>query len=436
VDNGGLAGPDTGLTTPEAFVLTITNGGNGVALAPLTVGALYIATNSSLTRLAGSTNLSVVVLTNAVIDLGGALTLDGKGYPIGTNLGPGVAPLCPGYYAGGAGYGGLGGTGWTGAPGGLSYGSITQPVDCGSAGGTGSGQAGTAGGGALQLTVNGTLTVNGVISANGETMPDSYGGSYHGGCGSGGSLWLSVGTLQGGGLISANGGADPNSASGPGGGGRIAIYYTNAPGFDFASQVTATGGGPFNYAGNGMVGAGAGTVYTKAAGQTVGSLQVDNGGNSGMMTPVTSPEAFNLTITNNAGATASGGLTVSSLRVATNSYLTCPAGSTNLSLVVLTNAVIDLGGALTLDGKGYPVGTNLGPGVAPLCPGYYAGGAGYGGLGGTGWTGAPGGPAYGSITQPVDCGSAGGTGSGQAGTAGGGALQLTVNGTLTVNGVI
>ena len=28
-------------------------------------------------------------------------------------------------------------------------------------------QAGTAGGGALQLTVNGTLTVNGIISANG-----------------------------------------------------------------------------------------------------------------------------------------------------------------------------------------------------------------------------------------------------------------------------
>jgi hypothetical protein len=436
VDNGGVNGAATGLTSPEAFSLTITNGGSGVALAPLTLGSLHIATNGSLTQLAGSTNLTVVVLSNALVDLGGSLIVDGKGYPIGTNLGPGVAPTSPGYYAGGAGYGGLGGSGWSGSAGGPTYGSIMQPVDWGSAGGTGAGQAGTAGGGALQLTVNGTLTVNGIISANGVTLSSSYGGSYHGGCGSGGSLWLSVGALQGEGVISANGGADPYSSSGAGGGGRIAIYYTNAPGFDFVSQVTALGGGPFNYAGNGMIGGGAGTIYTKVASQNVGSVLVDNGGNSGMMTPLTSPEAYNLTVTNNGVATASSGLTVSSLRVATNSYLTCLAGDASLDLVVLGNALVDLGGSLIVDGKGYPIGTNLGPGVAPTSPGYYAGGAGYGGLGGSGWSGSAGGPTYGSIMQPVDWGSAGGTGAGQAGTAGGGALQLTVNGTLTVNGII
>ena len=92
-----------------------------------------------MTQLAGSTNLTVVVLSNAVIDLGGALTLDGKGYPIGTNLGPGVALTIPSYYAGGAGYGGLGGSGWNGSAGGATYGSITQPVNWGSAGRTGDG---------------------------------------------------------------------------------------------------------------------------------------------------------------------------------------------------------------------------------------------------------------------------------------------------------
>jgi hypothetical protein len=309
-------------------------------------------------------------------------------------------------------------------------------VDLGSAGGTGVGQAGTAGGGALELTVNGTLTVNGAISANGVTLPASYGGVYHGGCGSGGSLWLMVGALQGGGAITANGGSDPISGSGSGGGGRIAIYYTNALGFNFASQVSALGGGPFNYAGYGMIGAGAGTIYTRASGAAAGNVLVNNGGNSGMMTPLTSPEAYNLTVTNGAGVTASSGLTVSSLEVATNSYVTCPAGCASLNVAVLGSAVIDLGGALVVDGMGYPIGTNLGPGAAPASPGSYAGGGGYGGTGGPGYYGSIGGGTYGSQTQPVDLGSAGGTGVGQAGTAGGGALQLTVGGSLTVNGSI
>jgi hypothetical protein len=434
VDNGGLNGAATGLTSPEAFGLTITNGGSGVALAPLTLGALHLATNGLLTQLAGSTNLTVVVLSNAVIDLGGALTVDGKGYPIGTNLGPGAAPANPGYYAGGAGYGGLGGSAWGGSAGGPVYGSVMQPVDLGSAGATGNGQLGLAGGGALQLTVNGTLTVNGIISANGASE-SSF--SYHGGCGSGGSLWLSVGALQGGGVISANGGsATPDGNAGAGGGGRIAIYYTSAPGFNLASQVTALGGGPFNWTAGNEIGAGAGTIYTKASSQSAGSLLVDNGGNSGMLTPLTAPEAFLLTITNGGGGVALAPLTLGALHLATNGSLTQLAGSPNLTLVVLSDAVIDVGGALTVDGKGSPIGTNLGPGAAPANPGYYAGGAGYGGLGGSAWGGSAGGPVYGSVMQPVDLGSAGATGYGQLGSAGGGALQLTVNGTLTVNGII
>ena len=99
--------------------------------------------------------------------------------------------------------------------------------------------------------------------------------------------------------------------------------------------------------------------------------------------------------------------------MASNSYLTCLPGDASLNVVVLGNALIDSGGALTLDGKGYPVGANLGMGAASSNPGYYAGGAGYGGLGGSAYGGSAGGPAYGSLTQPVDLGSAGGTGEGQ-----------------------
>ncbi|MGD0411650.1 MAG: hypothetical protein ABSC18_08075 [Verrucomicrobiota bacterium] len=434
VDNGGSAGAGTGLTSPEAFALTITNGAIGVALAPMTLGSLHIATNGSLTQLAGSGSLTMLVLSNVMIDLGGVFLLDGAGYPIGTNLGPGMASNNPSYYAGGAGYGGLGGSAWGGSPGGPAYGSIMQPVDLGSAGATGNGQPGSAGGGALQLTVNGALTVNGILSANGGSWSVS---EYHGGCGSGGSLWLNVGALQGGGVISANGGSSaPDGNGGAGSGGRIAIYYTNAPGFNFASQVTALGGGPFNWTNDNEIGGGAGTIYTRAAAATVGNVLIANGGNSGTLTPLTSPEVYNLTITNNGAVMPSNGLTVSSLQVATNSYITGQAGYAGLNVVVLGNALVASGGSLNADGQGYPIGTNLGPGVAPAVPNYYAGGAGYGGAGGMGWGGAAGGPTYGSLTQPLALGSAGGTGNGQPGTAGGGLVQFTVDGTLTLNGAI
>jgi hypothetical protein len=240
-------------------------------------------------------------------------------------------------------------------------------------------------------------------------------------------------------LIAANGGSGAAGGyGGAGAGGRIAIYYTNAPGFNFANQVTALGGGPFNFTNNGEIGGGAGTIYVKAAAAAVGNVWIGNGGNSGTLTPLTSPESFYLTVTNNAGVSASRGLTLSSLSVATNSYISCLAGDPGLNVVVLGNALVASGGALIVDGLGYPVGANLGPGVAPASPNYYAGGGGYGGAGGPGWGpgGSPGGGTYGSQTQPVDLGSAGGTGYGQAGSAGGGAICLTVSGTLTLNGAL
>jgi hypothetical protein len=428
VDNGGNSGMLTPLASPEPFNLTVS--GNAVVSASqgLTLTTLHLCTNSFLTDLAGDASLNVVVLSNAVIDAGGAFTLDGKGYPIGTHLGPGVAPEVN-YYSGGGGYGGQGGAGWGGAPGGPTYGSLMQPVDLGSAGGTGAGEPGSAGGGAIRFTVAGTLLLNGTISANGGSFTPG-----HGGCGSGGSIWLTIGTLQGSGSISANGGSGRSDCDGgAGGGGRIAVYYDNAVGFSFANQVFALGGGPFNCP-NTLWG-GAGTIYLKGSSQPVGDLLVNNGGNLGALTPLTSSEPFNLTVSSNAVVSASQGLTLTALHLCTNSVLTDLAGDASLNVVVLTSALIDQGGVITADAKGYPIGANLGPGTAPKTN-TYAGGGGYGGLGGTGYYGAPGGPTYGSLMQPVDLGSAGGTGAGQPGSAGGGAIRFTVAGTLLLNGAI
>jgi hypothetical protein len=218
---------------------------------PHSFNSLQVISSGILTHTAAASGqpnnqVNLTIAHDVLVDATSRIDVSVKGYNA-AYPGPGVAPTIPNYYAGGAGYGGLGGSAYHGTTlgyGGTTYGSLTQPVDWGSAGGTGEGQAGTAGGGAMLLTVNGILTVNGAISANGIST-SVFG--YYGGAGSGGSVWLTAGTLQGTGTISANGGSTSiDDDGGGGGGGRIAIYYANAPGFNFASQVTTLGGGPFD----------------------------------------------------------------------------------------------------------------------------------------------------------------------------------------------
>ncbi|XP_077861759.1 uncharacterized protein LOC144342564 [Saccoglossus kowalevskii] len=97
---------------------------------------------------------------------------------------------------------------------GVEYGSITEPTDFGSGGGS----QGGIGGGILRLIVHTSLTIEGSITANGDT-----GDTYTGG-GSGGSIWISTFELEGFGVIQANGGSG-GLGGGGGSGGRIAIYW-------------------------------------------------------------------------------------------------------------------------------------------------------------------------------------------------------------------
>lgn len=433
IENGGNLGAMTPLVIPQALSLTVAS--NGVAELAAPPSAMGSLSEVDLTRLqigahgiltANSASL-ITVQGDAEIQTTGALNLDGKGYMAGVISGSGAAPATNDY-AGGASYGGYGGLGWSGAPAGAPYGSLLTPIDLGSAGGAGEGEPGSAGGGALILNVAGALTLNGTISANG--VSDNPG---HGGSGSGGSVWLTTGGLQGSGSISANGGSGRvDCDGGGGGGGRIAIYYDTAN-FDFTKQVFARGGGPF--ACPKTLWGGAGTIYLKGASQTAGDLMIDNGGHQGALTPVTSPAPCALTVSGGAIASASYGLSLASLRIATNSALTDLPGDPSLDVLVLANAQLDAGSAITVDAHGYPVGANRGPGAATNSSSY-AGGGGYGGPGGAGYYGSSGGVAYGSLSQPVDLGSAGGIGANEPGTAGGGAIRLTVAGALVHNGLI
>ena len=185
----------------------------------------------------------LVVEGDVVVDVASKFDASGKGYGPGTGPGRGGVGSS---YGGGGGYGGAGGDtsqpDLYGALGGTTYGVVEAPVHFGSGGGQGSAGAGGAGGGAIRLSVRGTLTVDGAITANGVggTLYDVWVGG--GGGGSGGSIYLTVGTLAGAGQITANGGdgaGAPNTNCGGGGGGRVAMYTSRK---DFFGVVSAGGG--------------------------------------------------------------------------------------------------------------------------------------------------------------------------------------------------
>jgi len=419
VDNGGQAGTNTSWTETSPLDLTV-RGGAVVALpGGQNFGNLLVASNGWISL---GTQL-LMVTGNATVQAGGGIIADGTGYASGQGPGAGkyASSSASGYVGGGGGHGGYGAASGGVIPGsgGSTYGSVTSPTDPGSGGGgvSETSSAGGAGGGAIHMNVTGALLVNGRVSANG-----GLGLAQGSGGGSGGSVWLTAGTLAGSGVIFANGGAG-NELGGGGGGGYISLQYgANA----FAGAITAYGGGGYAWGG-------AGTIYTKANSQATGQVLVDNGGNYGTNTPLPYLSPFDLTVRNGAVAYPSSAyLELSNLFINAGGSLTCIESQTNLDVSVLGNAVIDTNGVVAVDGNGFAAGTGPGAGLTKNSIGS---GAGYGGNGGASSV-LPGGTNYGSMQEPVDRGSGGGLGYGAAtgGSEGGGAIRLTVGGTLTLNG--
>ncbi|HSG05520.1 MAG TPA: hypothetical protein VLB09_03880, partial [Nitrospiria bacterium] len=208
--------------------------GNDVANVTLDVGSGTICIGSDATppcnTLTGTGTILVdppgptgtfgtINAANIVIGAGSALHADGSGCGPSESYDPGL-PGCvdqgsgaiPGFGegaddlaslggGGGAGYGGPGGAGHANSgstlnPPGDSYGSTElTTLMAGSGGGNNNdpsfGAPGGAGGGAIHISVSGTLTHNGRISADGSNGSFT-GTSYNGGGGSGGSLLISA----------------------------------------------------------------------------------------------------------------------------------------------------------------------------------------------------------------------------------------------------
>lgn len=201
-------------------------------------GALTHADNAT----AESHKICLDIAGNATVSATGAILADGLGFDAGTGPGAGGALRA------GAGHGGTGGVGESAVPalGGSTYGSIFCPTNLGSGG------SGGPGGGAIRLTVGGTLLIEGTLSANGQCVDKDQGG------GSGGSVFISAGRFEGAGRIEVRGaGFGQNGLRGGSGGGRVGLIATETPGLDaIAVDVSGSAAG-----GSGATSGGAGTFY-------------------------------------------------------------------------------------------------------------------------------------------------------------------------------
>ncbi|MCW5764934.1 MAG: hypothetical protein KIT68_03035 [Phycisphaeraceae bacterium] len=309
--------------------------------------------------------------------------------------------------AGGGGRSGAGGASLVGAPGGGCYGDGCAPTAMGSGGGRDTDCCGYRtpgrGGGVIKLVCAGPMTVLGEILVNGGDAPVGESGG-----GAGGSLWIVAQSLSGDGVISADGGAGSPGQGGGGGGGRIAVYLSGPS--SFAGSLRSVGG-------PGFVRGGAGTVYVKQ-GAARGTVTISNGGNAGETTELNGPNDWD------------ANLVVRGLAVLGHAR---QAEGTELRLT--GDAHVQADGFIAMTGRGWP--TSVGPGAGANSGGA-AGGAGHGGAGGRSSVNAPGGGTYGDVLSPTTLGSGGGRDTDCCGFrtagSGGGALRLTVDGVLTVDG--
>jgi hypothetical protein len=398
-----------------------------------------------------------VSTTNELSICGSCLIhMDAKGFK---GSGPGLGGL-----NGGGGHGGNGGI-YPGGVGGQAHDSVTNPI---SLGGSGEGTDGV-GGGMVNLLVGGTLTLNGTIQANG------IGPGLNGGAG--GTIKINTNAIDGStGSLRANGG--PGQSAGAGG--RIALVYVND---NFTGGISALtkdvmGGAGTSPEGNG----GGGTIFYRKVGvDLVGHLIVKNNyypiGNyssrlasTTLLSDTLSTNFDSISVSGNSILEVSSGV----FNLPTTGTLDFPlvldGGSLgnipNNDLTISSTGILWLPGTgldtfnnLTVNGKIYLLNYNatvatyklalnilndLTIGASGLIDvtghGFTGGGPGYGGLNGGGGHGGkggiyPGGTAGIVHDSMVNPNSLGGSGEGTDGI-GGGLVDLTVSGTLTLNGII
>lgn len=356
----------------------------------------------------GESGMHVTITGDLTIQSTGGLHADGYGYA--SDTGPGAGPgAITTDCAGGGGHGGAGGRSrvdCSDVDGGVSNGSFTQPTMMGSGGGRDNSSLGGAGGGAIQLTVQGTYTHDGTATAHG-----SPGVGQEAGGGAGGSIYITCRSFGGSGSFAANGGNANIVYSGGGGGGRIAVYALDDS--TFSGTFMAAGG-------NGQFDGGAGTSFYKVA-DARATMWLDNNGTTGQRETT---EFYGLTEID-ADVVVRGGARLGPRRE-----------QEDFHLVILGGLTVESGGEIFGDHRGYPSDAGPGAGVGGITSSCSSGG-GHGGSGGRtryDCTDLEGGRSYGSITEPSDMGSGGAQDNSYLGGRGGGAIRMDIAGDFVLDG--
>jgi hypothetical protein len=196
---------------------------------------------------AGSPQSLRIEVRELVVEAGGSIDVDGRGYPLNVTYPEHVVPTSS---SGGShlGEGGVSGVA------GETFGSVYRPQE------NGGGNLGV-GGGVVRVVAE-RVQIDGAVRANGA-------GADRGGAG--GSVWITTGDLSGSGSIEAVGGNSAGgSTRGSGGGGAIAVEYSNLEGSSTLLDHLDARGGTTGVEG------GAGTVYVRAGSAAYGHLIVDN----------------------------------------------------------------------------------------------------------------------------------------------------------------
>ncbi|MBE2213613.1 MAG: carboxypeptidase regulatory-like domain-containing protein, partial [Opitutaceae bacterium] len=355
----------------------------------------------------------------------GSISADGQGYANGIGPGFPTGLAATTAYRTGASHGGTGtGTGFVRA-----YGNGYEPTTPGQGAAFYDNEQ-TAGGGAIRLIVDGTLTLDGEISADGSGTPAAS-QVFHGGA-TGGSIWVTAGTLTGAGRFTADALSAAYNTSvtsyGQSGGGRIAVYAGSDAGFTGWTPTTVNSGGGAAQAGTLVIAIGApGTQAMRIPARVDFPQDIQLALQS-------------LTLDNNATLSLGGGTALSiagALTLGDAATLLCQGKNVAAQVdgawagagvsIQAASVVVPATAKISADGQGYVDGA--GPGFATGST--YATGAAYGGMA----SGAGAMAAYGSSLRPIDLGSSGEAGSNVT-TAGGGAIKLTVTGSLILEGSI
>ncbi|MFZ2874115.1 MAG: hypothetical protein WAZ94_06500 [Phycisphaerales bacterium] len=408
----------SGLNFPDV-ALVLRTGAEIALQGPNQFASLDMQSSARLSHVTGGGPLHLTIGGNATIGATAEINVVGRGYAPGQGPGAGQSGITGATTGAGAGHGGRGANSTSGRAGGDQYGSITMPSDMGSGGGTSdAGTSGAFGGGAVRLVVSGTLSVDGAIRANGNNT-----GSSNGGSGAGGSIWINAGALAGAGPIEANGGTTVSNA----GGGRVALYAGSSTHTGVVSAYEGDDGG-----------AGSGTIYTEiGASKTLLFDGLAGAGAETVQSPgLTFPDTA-LIVRDNAKVAFQGVNQFASLDMQTGARVTHVATGGPLSLAIGGNATIGSTAEIDVSGRGYAPAQGAGAGQSGITGATTGAGAGHGGRGADSTSGRPGGDHYGSITEPIEMGSGGGTNdAGTFGAAGGGAVRLIVGGSLALDGFI